>query len=61
MGKIYFENVEIDQVTSDGIRIDAADKQKRELSLKVEFRNFTASNTKNGYSSFIKVLENSEL
>ena len=55
------ENIIIDKILSNGIHIDASDKQRTDVALKVEIRNLTATNTKNSFSSFIKVFENSEL
>ena len=55
------ENIEFDNILSDGILINARDKKRQDIKLKVEIRNLTALNTKNGFSSLIKVLENSEL
>ena len=55
------DNIEFDNILSDGILINARDKKRQDIKLKVEIRNLTARNTKNGFSSLIKVLENSEL
>ena len=55
------ENITFDNISSEGISLDAADKLRKDTKLKVEIRNLTSSNTKNSFSSLFKVLENSEL
>ena len=46
---------------SEGISIDADDKQRQDIKLKVEINNMTVHNTQNSFSSLFKVFENSEL
>ena len=60
-GTFLLENITIDNTLSDGIHIDAFDKQRRDITLKVQISNLTALNTKNSFNSLIKVFENSEL
>ena len=55
------ENILINNVKSEGIQIDAADKLRKDIKLKVQITNLTATNTHNSFSSLIKVFENSEL
>ena len=55
------ENITINNTLSEGIHFNAADKQRKDIKLKVQIINMTASHTQNSYSALIKVFENSEL
>ena len=52
-GTFLMKNLVIDNILSNGIYIDASDKQRKDIPLKVEIRNLTATNTKNSFSSLI--------
>ena len=58
-GTTKFQNGVFEDLESNGIRFDAADKLL--LPQQIEIKNFTVKETKNRYQSFINVFENSKL
>ena len=54
-------NCEIRNITGGTLEVDAADKQKSELPMKLNLTNFVFEENKSEFSSLVKVYENSIL